>query len=202
MLIFCKRRHLTSVYCPLFVLFAWRLMRLNSNRFLQCPFFSFCWNRIFSIFNIAWVSYGSLCSSVLQLLEGPPLPKKPRLIWLNLSKALLSELWFERNQQIFHDKEKPNPEILLSAEQTQQLGVPWTKILGLTPFKIFASIGQFSSPNQPFNLCFWQAFFGVYFLFSFWISQQLFCLAQPSWHWCCFCIASNFCIFSVSALCI
>ncbi|KAA0068192.1 mediator of RNA polymerase II transcription subunit 8 isoform X2 [Cucumis melo var. makuwa] len=59
----------------------------------------------------------SVCPLCQKLPEGPPLPKKPRLIWLNLSKALLSELWFERNQHIFHGKEKPRLEILLSAKQ-------------------------------------------------------------------------------------
>ena len=85
--------------------------------FLLCPFSSLCWSRLFSILNIAWVFDGSLSSSILQLLEGPSLPKKSRLIWLNLSKALLAELWFERNQWIFLDKERPRPEIFPSTKR-------------------------------------------------------------------------------------
>ena len=34
-----------------------------------------------------------------------------------MSKALLTEIWFERNQQIFHDKESPRTEIVCSAER-------------------------------------------------------------------------------------
>ena len=32
------------------------------------------------------------------------LPKKPKLIWINIAKALLVEIWFEPNQDISHDK--------------------------------------------------------------------------------------------------
>ena len=60
-------------------------------------FSSFSWMRFFSTFNIVWFFDGFLCSSILQLLEGPLLPKKPRLLWSDLLKAILSELWFERN---------------------------------------------------------------------------------------------------------
>ncbi|TYK03822.1 DNA-directed RNA polymerase III subunit 2 isoform X2 [Cucumis melo var. makuwa] len=70
-----------------------RALCMNANEsllhlVLLCPHSSFCWNNFFSIFDIDWVFDASLSSLVLsslvlQLLEGLPLPKKPRLIWLN-----------------------------------------------------------------------------------------------------------------------
>ena len=32
--------------------------------------------------------------------------KKPNLIWVNMEKALLAEIWFERNQRTLYDKER------------------------------------------------------------------------------------------------
>ena len=66
--------------------------------FMTCPFSSFCWGRIFSLFNFDWVIDRSLSANVFQIPTGPSLPKKSRLIWENLSKALLADLWFECNQ--------------------------------------------------------------------------------------------------------
>ena len=74
--------------------------------FLDCPISSFGWKRIFSLFNLVWTFYRSLSASVVKLLSGLNLPKKSHIIWINLSKALLTELWFKRNQCIFHDKVK------------------------------------------------------------------------------------------------
>ena len=40
-----------------------------------------------------------------QILAGPALNKKTtELLWVNAVKALLVEVWFERNQRVFHDK--------------------------------------------------------------------------------------------------
>ena len=127
-LISSKRRPLTSACYPLFALMLegkWDFIPT----FLALALLSFCCNRFFSIFNIIWVFDGSLCSLVLQLLEGPLLLKKPRLLWLNLLKAILSELWFERNQRIFHDKEKPSSEVL-SAERNAAALVSLNKDFG------------------------------------------------------------------------
>ena len=87
-----------------------------SHIFLNCLVSSFCWVRIFSLFNLSWVFDVSLSASVVQILSGPRLPKKSSIIWDNLSKALLSEVWFERNQRIFLDKARPRAEIMLAAE--------------------------------------------------------------------------------------
>ena len=54
----------------------------------------------------AWVFDGSLSTNVFQLLRGPYLSKKTFLVWINLIKALLAEIWFECNQRIFRDKKK------------------------------------------------------------------------------------------------
>ena len=53
---------------------------------------------------------------MVQLLSGQILPKKSRIIWVNLLKALLSELWFERNQHIFHDKARERAEIMRAVD--------------------------------------------------------------------------------------
>ena len=40
-----------------------------------------------------------------QVLAGPVLKMKTTdLLWVNAVKALLVEIWFERNQKVFHDK--------------------------------------------------------------------------------------------------
>ena len=43
-------------------------------------------------------------NNVLQILLGPLLKKKPKLLWVNAVKALLTEIWFERNQRTFNDR--------------------------------------------------------------------------------------------------
>ena len=85
--------------------------------FMICPFSSFCWSNVFSIFKIDWVFDGSLSSNVLQLLTGPFISKKPILIWVNMSKALLAKVWFEHNQWIFQYKARPRLGIVCSAER-------------------------------------------------------------------------------------
>ncbi|TYK21876.1 hypothetical protein E5676_scaffold494G00090 [Cucumis melo var. makuwa] len=84
--------------------------------FLYCPVSSFGWERIFSLFNLVWNFDSSLSASVIQLLSGSNLPKTPRIIWEILSKALLIEIWIERNQRIFHDKARQRAEIMHAAD--------------------------------------------------------------------------------------
>ena len=72
--------------------------------FILCPYSFNCWRSIFPIFNVVWAFDGSLSSNVFQLLRGPLLPKKLRLIWVNMAKALLAEIWSETNQCIFTRK--------------------------------------------------------------------------------------------------
>ena len=64
------------------------------------------------MFNFDWVFDRSLSTSVIQVLSGPKLPKKPCIMWENLSKALLRELWFDHNQHIFLDRARPRAEIM------------------------------------------------------------------------------------------
>ena len=72
--------------------------------FIFCPFSSNCWFNIFSMLKSVRVFDGSFSANVHQLLRRPYLSKKPFLIWVNLIKATLAEIWFERNFRIFHDK--------------------------------------------------------------------------------------------------
>lgn len=38
------------------------------------------------------------------IILGPKLTASPKMIWANVIKALLAEVWFEKNQRFFHDK--------------------------------------------------------------------------------------------------
>ena len=49
----------------------------------------------------------SSSDNVLQILIGPSLKKGPKTLLHNAVKALLVEIWFERNQRVFHDKATP-----------------------------------------------------------------------------------------------
>lgn len=57
------------------------------------------------VFNVAWAFGDTFSLNVRQVLLDLLLKKGLRLIWVNMAKALLADLWFERNQRIFHDKE-------------------------------------------------------------------------------------------------
>ena len=46
--------------------------------------------------------YGVFSGNVLQILFGPDLKKTSSILWCAV-KALLVEIWFERNQRIFHN---------------------------------------------------------------------------------------------------
>ena len=101
-------KSLSSSICPLCLKASENLSRIFLNGFVS----SFCWVKIFSLFNLAQVFDHSLNVSVAQLLSRPNLPKKSSVIWENLSKAILLELWFERDQCIFHDKARPRAKIM------------------------------------------------------------------------------------------
>ena len=78
--------------------------------FFDCTYALRCWHRLFSFFNLCWV-FGNRCSeNVLQILVGPSLKKSPKTLWYNAVKALLVEIWFERNQRVFYDKATPRLE--------------------------------------------------------------------------------------------
>lgn len=72
--------------------------------FFTCSFAMECWQPLFLLFNLAWVFGDNFKDNTLQILIGPALKKKPRLLWTNAIKVVLSEIWFERNQRVFHNK--------------------------------------------------------------------------------------------------
>lgn len=53
-----------------------------------------------------WVLGNLVREYILQLLVGPSLASKSQLVWLNAVKVLVSEIWFERSQRVFHDTSK------------------------------------------------------------------------------------------------
>ena len=58
---------------------------------------------LLQIFNFRWVYDGSLSGNVLQILSGPDLMKTSSILWCNAVKALLVEIWLERNPCVFHN---------------------------------------------------------------------------------------------------
>ena len=75
--------------------------------FFNCMYAKSCWFKLFEDFNLSWVFDKVFKKNVLQLLIGPKLKSRPNMIWSNAVKALLFEIWFERNQRVFHDKASP-----------------------------------------------------------------------------------------------
>ena len=71
--------------------------------FLKCPYAANCWSKLLQIFNLSWVFCGSFSSNVLQILSRPNLKKTSLILWCNAVKALLLEIWFKRNQHVFHN---------------------------------------------------------------------------------------------------
>ena len=87
--------------CPLCV----NNMENIQHLLLDCVFASKCWFCLLQAFNFCWVFYHVFKNNLLQILAGPDLKKKTaELLWANAVKALLTEIWFERNQRVFHDK--------------------------------------------------------------------------------------------------
>ena len=70
--------------------------------FSKCPYAANCWSKLLQIFNLGWVG-GSFSGNVLQILPGSNLKKTSLILWCNAVKALLVEIWFERNQRVFHN---------------------------------------------------------------------------------------------------
>lgn len=75
--------------------------------FFECRYAEKCWFSLFDCFKVNWVVGKNFRDNVLQLLMGPKFKKKSKLLCPNVVKALLTNLWFERNQRVFHDKETP-----------------------------------------------------------------------------------------------
>ena len=75
--------------------------------FFDCCYAGKCWQWLFALFNLCWVFGNVFHENVLQILVEPKLKSDPKLIWNNVVKALLAEIWFERNKRVFHDKSTP-----------------------------------------------------------------------------------------------
>lgn len=73
---------------------AWQIL---SHVFL-CQFATVCWN---SFFLVSWAWGLEAPTNVLQLLNRFSLQPKLNLLWVNGPKAIISKIWFERNQRIF-----------------------------------------------------------------------------------------------------
>ena len=82
---------------------------LRSHEDLQHIFFEYiyaakCQSKLFLIFNISW-SLDKVCkNNIRQLLTDRIMGKIASLIWCNAVKAILAEIWFKRNQRVFHNK--------------------------------------------------------------------------------------------------
>lgn len=71
--------------------------------FFYCAFAKCCWWKLFSIFNLVWAFNEDFKSNVISILIGPALKESPDLTWINVVKAVIAEIWFERNQRVFHN---------------------------------------------------------------------------------------------------
>ena len=78
----------------------------NIQNFLNWLFLHLnCGSAFSKPFNICWVFYQNFKKNATQILAGPTLKKKAvDLLWVNEVKDLLVEVWFERNQRVFHDR--------------------------------------------------------------------------------------------------
>ena len=72
--------------------------------FFTCGLAEKCWHRLFACFNLSWAFSNIFGNNVLQILIGPRFKKQPQLLWINVVKALLVEIWFEQNQRVFKNK--------------------------------------------------------------------------------------------------
>jgi len=96
-----KLPSLSPHVCPLCV----NNMESIQHLLFDCVFASKCWFRLIQAFNFCWVFYHVFKNNVSQILAGPNLKKKTaECLWANAVKAFLAEIWFERNQRVFHDK--------------------------------------------------------------------------------------------------
>ena len=99
-----QRKLQTHSLSPTICHFCLSASKTQQHIFFECSYAFNCWQKLFKTFGISWVFGNSFRDNILQLLTGPLLKSGPRLIWFNVVKALLSNLWFERNQQIFNDR--------------------------------------------------------------------------------------------------
>lgn len=107
------------------------------------------WQRLLYIFNISGVFVNVNRDNVSQILVGPALHTKPHLIWSNVVRALLAEVWFKINQHVFHDIFSDGwfPLKLLVLPL---LGAAKLRLLQIFPFKTCASTGEFLPQLESF----------------------------------------------------
>lgn len=104
--------------------------------FYSCSHAKKCWQRLFHIFNLSWVFGNDFKDNTIQLLIGPTLIKEFRLIEANAIKAMLSELWYERNQRVFHNKALPWLDRVEIAKSMPPSGAVLTVNLKITRFNL------------------------------------------------------------------
>ena len=76
--------------------------------FINFSHAKFGWFKLTPIFNLHWVFYNYFRFNISQLIYGPALLNSTaKLLWVNVVKVFLSELWLERNQRIFRGKQLP-----------------------------------------------------------------------------------------------
>ena len=63
-----------------------------------------CWEKLFSFFNQSWVFGADFRGNIQQPFVGVQFRKIPQSLWVYVVKSLSAELWFERNQRVYHDK--------------------------------------------------------------------------------------------------
>lgn len=99
--------------------------------FFTCTYSVKLLEKTLSIFHVAWVCGDDSSLNVQQLLLGHFLKKKPRLLWENMVKALLADLWFERTKKPFMIK------MGWLDQFEQQLGTLPARNLKTTAFRSF-----------------------------------------------------------------
>lgn len=62
---------------------------------------------IVSLVYLSWVRFLVIPYEIIHILVGPKLKPTLKLLWNNVVKSLLVDLWFERNQRVFHDRKTP-----------------------------------------------------------------------------------------------
>lgn len=100
--------------------------------------------KLFSIFDATWVFEDCFGQNVQQILVGSLFKKKLLLIWANFSKTMLAQIWFQRNQRTFHDKETSLLDCFETASTNTAAWCTPIKILKLSSFKLSVTTGRLS----------------------------------------------------------
>ena len=115
-------------------------LNLQASKDLQHIFFSCLYAKkccdLFGCFHTNWVFDYRFKENMVQLISCPIHKKKPRLIWLNAVKAILSKIWFERNQRTFQNKASSWTIQIEMARSMLLTGALFQKTSKISPYKI------------------------------------------------------------------